>query len=69
MGIFAFTGLRKSDGIDLKKFEDIFGRDFFDVYDIEIMNKYKGQLLFKNNRLFLSQAGMDISNTIMAEFI
>ncbi len=69
MGIFAFTGLRKSDGIDLKKFEEIFGMDFFDVYDIEIMDKYRGKLLFKDNRLFLSETGMDISNKIMAEFI
>lgn len=69
MGIFAFTGLRKSDGIDLKRFEEIFGIDFFDVYDIEIMDKYRGKLLFKENRLFLSESGMDISNTIMAEFL
>ncbi len=69
MGIFAFTGLRKSEGIDLKRFEEEFGMDFFDVYDIELINKYRGQLIYKENRLFLSEKGMDISNTIMAEFI
>lgn len=69
MGVFAFTGLRKADGIDLKKFEEVFGMDFFDVYDIELVNKYKGKLLYKQDRLFLSEDGMDISNTIMAEFI
>lgn len=69
MGIFAFTGLRKTEGIDLKRFEQEFGMDFFDVYDIELMNKYKGKLLYKQDRLFLSEKGMDISNRIMAEFI
>ena len=69
MGIFAFTGLRKAEGIDLKRFEEVFGIDFFDVYDIELVNKYKGKLLYKQDRLFLSEDGMDISNKIMAEFI
>jgi len=69
MGVFAFTGLRKSEGIDLKRFEEVFGMDFFDVYDIELVNKYKGKLLYKQDRLFLSEDGMDISNKIMAEFI
>jgi len=69
MGIFAFTGLRKAEGIDLKRFEEVFGMDFFDVYDIELVNKYKGKLLYKQDRLFLSEDGMDISNKIMAEFI
>ena len=69
MGIFAFTGLRKAEGIDLKKFEELFGIDFFDVYDVELINKYKGKLLYKQDRLCLSEKGMDISNKIMAEFI
>ena len=69
LGIFAFTGLRKAEGIDLKRFEEVFGMDFFDVYDIELVNKYKGKLLYKQDRLFLLEDGMDISNKIMAEFI
>ena len=69
MGIFAFTGLRKAEGIDLKRFEKTFGIDFFDIYDVDLINKYKGKLLYKQDRLCLSESGMDISNKIMAEFI
>ena len=69
MGIFAFTGLRKVEGIDLKRFEKEFGIDFFDVFDIELVNKYKGKLIYRDNKLFITEQGMDISNRIMAEFI
>ena len=69
MGVFVFTGLRKSEGIDLEIFRRIFRRDFFSVYDRSVLNKYKGMLILDGERLYLSERGMDISNTIMAEFI
>lgn len=69
MGVFVFTGLRKSDGIDLENFRGLFKKDFFDIYDRNILNKYKGMLILDGDRLYLSERGMDISNTIMAEFI
>lgn len=69
MGIFIFTGLRKAEGISLKDFRDTFGEALFEVYDMGLLEKYKGMLMLKDDRLFLSENGMDISNTIMAEFI
>lgn len=69
MGIFLFTGLRKSEGIDLKRFRRIFGKELFSVYDRKTVDKYKGMLILDEDRLFLSEKGMDISNRIMAEFI
>lgn len=69
MGIFVFTGLRKAEGISLDDFRKVFREDFFSVYDRSILNKYKGMLIFDGERLYLSERGMDISNTIMAEFI
>ena len=69
MGIYVFTGLRKAEGINLLHFKQIFNKDFFEVYDKSILDKYKGKLILDGNRLYLSEKGMDISNTIMAEFI
>lgn len=69
MGIYVFTGLRKSEGIDLIHFNKVFNKGFFEVYDRTIVDKYRGKLILEGNRLYLSEKGMDISNTIMAEFI
>lgn len=69
MGIYAFTGLRKLAGIDLADFREIFEQDFFDVFDKGLIEKYKGRLALKEDRLHLTEKGMDISNRIMAEFI
>lgn len=69
MGIYVFTGLRKTEGINILHFKEIFNKDFFEVYDKSILDKYKGKLILGGNRLYLSEKGMDISNTIMAEFI
>lgn len=69
MGIYVFTGFRKSEGISLDEFRGVFKKDFFDVFDRNILNKYRGMLIFDGERLYLSERGMDISNVIMAEFI
>lgn len=42
MGIFVFTGLRKAEGFSLNHFHHVFRKDFFDVYDEDILKKYKG---------------------------
>lgn len=69
MGIYVFTGLRKSEGLSLSDFRRTFKEDFFNVYDADILKKYRGLLICADDRLYLSERGMDISNRIMAEFI
>lgn len=69
MGIYAFTGLRKTDGINLKHFKALFERDFFDVFDREIVDRFIGRLVLSGDKLYLTEQGMDISNQIMAEFL
>lgn len=69
MGIFVFTGLRKAEGFSLDHFRHVFRKDFFDVYDEDILKKYKGLLICADGRLYLSEHGMDVSNRIMAEFV
>ena len=69
MGIYVFTGLRKAEGINLLDFYDTFQMDLFDIYDPEIIKKYKGCIELYQDRLYLTPQGMDISNKIMAEFV
>lgn len=69
MGIYVFTGLRKAEGLRLSEFRKIFGRDFFDIYDRSIVARNKGLLILDEDRLYLTEHGMDVSNRIMAEFV
>ena len=69
MGIYVFTGLRKTDGFSITDFENVFGVDFFDVYNPEIIESYKGYMEFDGVMLRLTGAGFDISNKIMSEFV
>ena len=69
MGIYVFTGLRRSEGVDLRDFKKRFGTDLFDVYDPAILRRQKGLLGLYDDRLYLTEAGMDVSNRVMAEFV
>ncbi len=69
MGIYVFTGLRKAEGISIDHFQHTFNEYFFCVYDKELLKKYRGLLVCSDDRLYLTERGMDISNRIMAEFI
>ena len=69
MGIFVFTGLRKAEGVDMRLFRKLFGVDLFSVYDPAILGRYRGLLNIYDDHLYLTEAGMDISNRIMAEFV
>ena len=69
MGVYVFTGLRKSEGIDINDFEKTFGMEFFKVYDPSLLNIYFGYLDFDGTRLKLTEKGKDISSRVMAEFV
>lgn len=73
MSEFTFTGLRKTCGLDMKEFSHRFGREFWQVYG-EQKNSLadffrQGFLIEEGSILRLSEEGIDISNTIMAEFV
>ena len=69
MGVFVFTGLRKKEGINIREFENIFGVEFFKVYDPSLINIYFGYLDFDGTILKLTDKGKDISSRVMAEFV
>lgn len=73
---YMFLGLRLTEGISLKEFEDAFGKSIYEVYP-DVIDKLVNQgLLIKKigadgqtDRLALSSFGLDVSNVVMAEFL
>lgn len=70
---FAFTGLRKKEGISLLCFKERFGKEFWKVFskDSFAMKRFfEAGLVEEVNGYFrLTDAGIDVSNQIMAEFV
>lgn len=67
---FIFLGLRKSDGISIKEFEDRFEKDIFFIYG-NVIKKYVDEhmIIIEKDRLYLSPRGIEISNYILSDFI
>ena len=69
MGVFVFTGLRKTEGFDIRDFEDTFNIDFFDVYDPSILTRLRGLVEMNGFIMKLTDKGLDVSNKVMSEFV
>lgn len=70
MSEYMFLGLRKTKGIDILDFRKEFGCDIEEIFARSIdKNIKKGLLVREENRLYLSSRGIDISNTVMSDFI
>ena len=67
---YMFLGLRKVKGISIKEFERIFEKNVYDEYG-EVINKHleNGLLEIKENRIFLTDKGLDVSNFVMSDFL
>ncbi|MBE6068954.1 MAG: oxygen-independent coproporphyrinogen III oxidase [Clostridium lundense] len=67
---FMFMGLRKINGVDINEFQKRFNKNIYEVYG-KIIDKYlKDKLLIlKDNKLYLSPRGIEVSNMIMSDFI
>lgn len=67
---FMYLGLRMTNGISRKDFKERFNRDVFEVYGDPI-NKYStdGYIIVDDDRIRLSDKGIDVSNYILADFI
>lgn len=70
---FMFLGLRLVGGVDTGRFNVIFGKDISEVYG-DVIDKYleMGLLQYSNDgkkKLSLTDRGLDVSNTVMADFL
>lgn len=76
MGIFMFTGLRKTQGVAFDEFRTRFGIDFFQAYseNMDCINYFRQAGLInwtdsKNGSIWITEKGIDQSNQIMSEFV
>lgn len=67
---FMFLGLRMMQGISKTEFKERFGTAVENIYG-NIIEKYKKRTLLQESedRLYLTDAGIDVSNVVMAEFM
>lgn len=67
---FMFLGLRKTEGVSLRKFREEFGKPIEEVYGSQIRKFLNLELMKKEgDRLFLTERGLDVSNAVSAEFM
>lgn len=67
---YLYLGLRMTDGISRRSFEEAFGQSI-DAYYKEVMERLRdeGMLLLDGGRVRLTEQGMDLSNRVLAEFL
>ncbi len=67
---YMFLGLRTMRGVSREEFRDMFRTDFPEAYEAAIDSFCRRELMEqKNGRIMLTEAGIDVSNRIMAEFL
>lgn len=71
---YIFTGLRKTDGIDLKDFRKRFGKDIWEFYEADVRKEFEeyaegGFAAVTDDNIRLTVKGMNVSNRIMALFV
>jgi len=67
---FMFLGLRRIDGISIKEFFKRFGVRYDSIYGT-LTKKFVEQelLIHTDDRIYLSPRGIDVSNSVMCEFL
>lgn len=68
MSEFMFLGLRKADGVSFSEFYTKFGIEIEEKYNIK-RNISLGLLIKKGDRLYLSERGIDVSNSVLCDFV
>ena len=67
---FMFLGLRMMKGISVAQFEETFGKKFEEVYGETCRKLVEQELLNReNDRIRLTEKGIDVSNMIFSEFL
>lgn len=67
---YVFLGLRLLEGIDENRFEEKFGKAIWTVYPEPLQKWIRlGLLIHKDNRIYLSDYGLDVCNEIFSSFL
>ena len=68
MTYFMILGLRKIEGISIKKFKELFNKDIYEVYNIkDLLNK--NYLILKDDNLSINPKYLYVSNSILEHFV
>ena len=68
MTYFMILGLRKIDGISIKRFKELFNKDIYEVYNIkDLLNK--NYLILKDDNLSINPKYLYVSNSILEHFV
>ena len=67
---FMYLGLRKTSGVSIKSFYNLFKKDLLQIFN-EPLSKYQslGLLSIIDDTITLTERGLDVSNTIFADFL
>ena len=67
---FMFLGLRMTCGVSREDFKERFNKDIYEVYG-SVLNKYIGEgfMASEGDRIYLTDAGIDVGNVILADFL
>jgi oxygen-independent coproporphyrinogen-3 oxidase len=69
-GEFVFLNLRLRDGFKLADFEARFGESFDQVFGARAARLFEGELLVRGEgRIYLSERGLELADSVFAEFI
>lgn len=67
---YMFLGLRTSRGVSREEFKERFGESFPGTYEKKLLDYCRQGFMEKDNdRIRLTDAGIDVSNVIMADFL
>jgi oxygen-independent coproporphyrinogen-3 oxidase len=70
MGEFVFLNLRLRKGFTMSEFAARFGRDFEDVFGDRTSELVEGGLIVREcGRIFLSDRGLELADSVFAEFV
>ena len=69
-GEFVFLNLRLRDGFTLADFETRFGVSFDSVFGARAARLFEGELLVRDEgRIYLSERGLELADSVFAEFV
>lgn len=67
---FMILGLRKIDGIEMKRFQEKFGKDVFEIFEQELEKLQEARLLVVDEETIkLTNRGLDFANVVWSEFV
>ncbi len=70
MNEYMILGLRMIDGVNVKKFKEIFHQDVLEKYKKQLEKLQKEKLIyFDNEKIYLTNKGIDFANIVWEEFV